>query len=281
MDIQPIEAASILTPQKSGFLASAPYPFTHALSPYLGCAYGSTTCGLFCYAQHLPNWTNRRAGAAWGALVSPKRNAAALLDETLRRMRPERRAATRIFMATTTDPYQPVEASERITRGCLEVFARYPDLDLLVVQTRGPLVARDLDLLAGIPYAWLSMTVETDDPSVYKRLKGGPSPRARLDVVRAAVAQRVRTQVAVSPCMPYTEGFADTLLECGAARVVVDTVLDGDGSGGRRTGHSPYAAIPGWDDTAMAHRLYDTLAGRGPDVGWSTSGFCGISPRNR
>src|SRR5579859_1261004 len=178
MDHRTIHATSVLTPQHGGFLTAGPYPFTHALSPYIGCEYGMTTCGTFCYAQHLPNWAIRGAGARWGERVFTKRNAAEVLDAELAKLGPKR-ATVRIFMSTTTDPYQPLEAQERIARRCLEVFARYPDLDLLVVQTRGPLVRRDFDLLGAIPYAWLSLTVETDDHDVFRRLRGGPSPAKR------------------------------------------------------------------------------------------------------
>ena len=41
------EAKSILTAQSGGFLASAPYPFTHTLSAYTGCGFGRTTCRHF------------------------------------------------------------------------------------------------------------------------------------------------------------------------------------------------------------------------------------------
>lgn len=278
MDVRTIKAKSALTPQRRGFLASGPHPFTHALSPYLGCAYGATTCGMFCYAQHLPNWAIRRAGARWGERVSPKRNAAEILGAELAKLGPKR-SSVRVFMSTTTDPYQPLEAKERVTRRCLEVFARYPDLDLLVVQTRGPLVARDFDLLGRIPYAWLSVTVETDDDALFRRLRGGPSPTQRLAVARQAASSGLRVQITASPCMSHSDAFAAILDETGAARFVVDTAPDGDGSGGKRTRRSPFATVAGWDDTAAAHRLYDHLSNRGLEVGWSAAGFCGIGPR--
>src|SRR5438093_354117 len=75
----------------------------------------------------------------------------------------------RVFMSSATDPYQPAEARLRITRGLLDVFGRRP-IGRLVVQTRSPLVERDLDLLASMPFAWLSMTVETDDDRVRRAL---------------------------------------------------------------------------------------------------------------
>src|SRR6185437_1648682 len=60
MDVTLTQAHGILTPQRNGFLASGPYPFTHALSAYTGCAFGNTTCGMYCYAQFLPNWAARK-----------------------------------------------------------------------------------------------------------------------------------------------------------------------------------------------------------------------------
>lgn len=59
LEVTSTEARRILTPQRMGFLANGPYPFTHTLSPYSGCAFGQTTCGMYCYAQYLRNWTFR------------------------------------------------------------------------------------------------------------------------------------------------------------------------------------------------------------------------------
>jgi DNA repair photolyase len=280
MEIRTTAARAILTEQRSGFLASPPYPFTHTLAPYTGCAFGATTCGMYCYAQYLPNWTYAGGGAPWGSAVVAKENAPDLLAAALRSLPAATRRDLRIFMSSSTDPYQPIEQRWRLSRRCLEVFACYPDLDLLLIQTRSPLAARDLDLLRQIPYAWLSVTVETDDPGVFKHLRGGPAPSQRLALVRAAAAQDIAVQVAVSPCLPHTMAFAGTLAGCGARRVVVDTFVDGDGAAGRRTAHSAYArAVPGWSDTAAAHTLFDELMAAGVAAGWSTAGFCGIPPR--
>jgi DNA repair photolyase len=213
--------------------------------------------------------------------VVAKENAPDLLAATLRSLPAARRRKLRIFMSSSTDPYQPVEQRWRLSRRCLEVFACYPDLDLLVIQTRSPLAARDLDLLRQIPYAWLSVTVETDDPGVFKRLRGGPAPSQRLALVRAAAAQGLAVQIAVSPCLPHTAAFTGTLAGCGARRVVVDTFVDGDGAAGRRTALSAYArAVPGWSDTVAAHALFAELVAAGVATGWSTAGFCGIPPRH-
>ncbi|MCE2471662.1 MAG: radical SAM protein, partial [Anaerolineae bacterium] len=161
MNIRYTQAKSILTPQARGFLTSGERPYTHSLSWAAGCGYGKLYCGAFCYAQMLPNWHfARRPDERWGEALIIKENAAELLEAQLSRAR--NRRDMRIFMSPVTDPYQPIERKLRLTRRCLEVFARYDDLDLLLIQTRGPAVLDDLDLIARIPYAWLGMTIETD-----------------------------------------------------------------------------------------------------------------------
>jgi DNA repair photolyase len=288
MDVTLTEARGILTPQKSGFLAGSPYPFTHALTPYTGCAFGNTTCGMYCYAQFLPNWTYHKPPLAWGEAVFVKSNAPDLLERSLSLMKPRKRSTLRIFMSSATDPYQPLESKHQITRRCLEVFARYPDLDLLVIQTRSPLAERDLELMSQIPYAWLSLTIETDDQAYLIRLKGGPSLEKRWALVQAARAAGVPTQITVSPCLPYTtvEKFGQRLLHSGARRIVIDTTVDGDGTGGERTARTAFARTePAWNATTPAHQLYDYLHERVPalgiSMGWSNAGFCGIAPRQR
>ena len=243
---------------------------------------------MYCYAQFLPNWSFSGFTGAWGEAVEVKTNAAELLHTALAKMKPASRQRLRIFMSSTTDPYQPIENKYKMTQQCLEVFARYPDLDLLVIQTRSPLAERDLPVLSQIPYAWLSVTLETDDQAYLKHLKGGPLLEKRWKLVQAARNEGVHTQITVSPCLPYSniEVFGERLLNSGAERIVVDTVIDGDGSAGMRTSRSAFAkAEQAWDDTTHAHKLYDYLCehgkARGIEIGWSNAGFCGIMPRER
>lgn len=281
MEVTQREAKSILTPQRSGFLAAGPYPFTHALSAYTGCAFGQTTCGMYCYAQFLPNWSFHRTNVAWGEAIEAKTNAAQLLEKTLHSMRAETRRGLRIFMSSTTDPYQPQEQKYQLTRQCLEVFARYPDLDLLVVQTRSPLAARDLPLLSQIPYAWLSVSIETDNQAYLKSLRGGPLLEKRWELVRQASERGINVQITVSPCLSYRreETFGQKLLSSGARRVVVDTMTEGDGAQGERSARTPFAlAEPAWAETTHAHRLYGYLQAHSAsvEVSWSNAGFCGI-----
>jgi DNA repair photolyase len=286
MQLSQRDAKSILTEQTAGFLIDGEFPFTHSLSPYTGCAFGNTTCGLYCYAAHLPSWTYRPPHMkpfTWGQAVEVKTNAAALLAVELRKMPSARRQLLRIFMSSSTDPYQPIEKEQHVTQQLLRVFTQYKDLDLLIVQTRSPLAERDLALMANIPYLWLSITIETDDQASLTALKGGPPIAKRLALARKAVAMGIKVQITVSPCLPYTDAhaFTQTLLDTGAQRFVVDTFKSGDGSNGGRTSRSGYAKItPDWESEENGSALYEQLVSADVDVGWSSEGFCGIPYRN-
>jgi DNA repair photolyase len=281
MTIRNITSKRILTPQKRGFLAQGEYPFTHTLAWSVGCGLGKTYCGAYCYAPTLPNWLyNREEGEAWGEGIVIKENAPELLAAELAKTRD--RSTMRIFMSSTTDPYQPLERKLRLTRQCLEVFQRYADLDLLLIQTRSPIVTDDAALIAAIPYVWVSMTLETDRAD----LPYGPN-RAMIDQRYAAIqkltAAGVRVQIAVSPCLPYSNDFADWLIASGAQRIIVDTFVAGDGSEGKRTSTSPFASESGYDWRSEDHarHLYAMLQGKSAQVGWSAAGFSGIPPRTK
>jgi DNA repair photolyase len=130
------EARSILSPV-SGFLQEA--GFTHSLTPARNCTFGCSYCyvpTMRVQAGLSPDDWNR-----WGHHTTFKTNAAELLGKSLR-------AGQIIYCSPLTDPYQPAEASERLMPGLLRMLAnadRPPTA--FVIQTRGPLILRDLDLL--------------------------------------------------------------------------------------------------------------------------------------
>lgn len=270
IDIQRVRATRILTPA-SGYLRG----FTHTLNPYVGCAFGSKGCGAYCYVAESP--VGVFAGAPWGTWLRAKTNAADALRRDLARLDPAR---VRIFMSSATDPYQPAERELGISRGVLGVLAETP-VALLVVQTRSPYVERDFDLLARMPEAWLSMTVETDDDAVRRALTpAAPGIARRFETMRRARDRGIKVQAAVSPALPHdTERFAEMI--AGAAdRAVIDTLF-GDGADGRRSARRPvarrYAELGwgDWRDTSAAARLHAALTGRlgAQNVGWARDGF--------
>jgi DNA repair photolyase len=138
-----------------------------------------------------------------------KANAAELLGETL--ARPSYRCAP-LALGSNTDPYQPVEREQRITRALLEVLAnfRHP----VTIVTKSSLVLRDLDLL--IPMAerrlvQVFVSVTTLDRVLARRLEPrAAAPQRRVETIRTLHQAGVRVGVLASPMIP---GLNDHELE--------------------------------------------------------------------
>jgi DNA repair photolyase len=255
-----------------GFL----HGYTHTLNPYVGCRFGCS----YCYVAALPV-ALRGGGRPWGDWASPKPELPALLERDLIQLSARGRLdQTRIFFGSATDPYQPLERRLEITRRCLAAFARRPP-GRLVLQTRSPLVQRDLDLLTQIPGLLVSLTIETDDEAVRRQLTPRCPPLApRWAATRALRAAGVEVQIAVAPLLPHNPARFAAQLASSADRVVVDTLLSGDGAGGRRSATLPVvdqftASGLNWRDEQPARALMDPLrALLGPErVGFSCQGF--------
>jgi DNA repair photolyase len=223
-------ATRALTPT-GGFLEG----FSYSLNPYVGCAFGDHGGCPFCYVRALP--VARAAPGPWGSWVIVKSNLLELLERELHSLEKSGkldRAA--VFMSSATDPYQGMERRMRLTRGALELLARQPPGRVLL-QTRSPMIERDLDLLTRLgPRLIASITVETDDEQVRRALTPtSPSIARRLAAARRLRAAGVFVQLAVAPMMPNHPARLAELAAGAADRVVVDTYFDGDGSGGRRS----------------------------------------------
>jgi len=217
------EARSILT-RTGGYLRG----FTHSLQPYSGCEF---SCA-YCYVRALAIQRANPYGLPWSFWIAPKMNAPALLRRDAQRGRLD---GARIFCSSATDPYTPLERKLRLTRGCLEVMVERPP-EALLLQTRSPLVVRDLDLLLRIPRLWVSLTVCTDDERIRRALEpNAPGTKGRLQALGHLRAAGIRTQAAVAPLLPCDPARLAEQLDPVVDRVVVDDFFRGDGAGGRRS----------------------------------------------
>ena len=106
-----------------------------------------------------------------------------------------------------------------------------------MIQTRSPLIERDLDVIGRLgERAIASITLETDDDSVRRAITPtSPAVARRLTTMRRLRAAGIFTQIVIAPMLPnHPQRFAD-LADEASDRVIVDTYFDGDGAHGRRS----------------------------------------------
>lgn len=165
-------AKSLLT-KATGFIAA--YDFT--LNPYRGCQYGCS----YCYAAAFS--PNPKMRQDWGNWVIIKQNAAEILEKELEKWykkNPDKPPS--IYMSSVTDPYQPIETKEKLTRCLLEVMANYQPT--LVIQTRSPMITRDIDILRKFRRIRVNMSIPTGSNQVRKDFEPHtPSIPARIRAI--------------------------------------------------------------------------------------------------
>ncbi len=209
--------------------------FAYSLNPYTGCAFGDGGGCPYCYVRALP--VAHAGPGAWGKWVIAKINLPQLLERELAALeRSGKLADATIFMSSATDPYQGHERRMGITRRAIEAFVRRPPRRL-VIQTRSPLIERDIDVIGRLgDRAIASITLETDDDAVRRAITPtSPAVARRLTTMRRLRAAGIYTQMAIAPMLPnHPQPFADLAAEV-VDRVIVDTYFDGDGAGGRRS----------------------------------------------
>ena len=112
--------------------------FSYSVNPYRGCMHACA----YCYARPGHEYLGFGAGTDFDTQVVVKRRAPELLREAF--YKPSWKGDLVVFSGVT-DCYQPLEASLRLTRGCLEVCAEFRNP--VGVITKSPIIERDIDVL--------------------------------------------------------------------------------------------------------------------------------------
>src|SRR5690348_11815617 len=114
-------------------------PFAWSLNPYMGCVHRCT----FCYVRAFERRADRPSNHRYGRSIRVKLNIAEVLRAELLRTGPRDDG---VAIGAATDPYQPAEGRYKLTRACIEVLGRHAQPFGII--TRGPLIVRDVDVLA-------------------------------------------------------------------------------------------------------------------------------------
>jgi DNA repair photolyase len=196
LQVRESEARSILTPT-CGFIAAA--GFTHSLTPARNCTFGCTYC--YVPTMRVQGGLKPEDWQRWGQFTTFKSNAAELLSHALR-------ASQIIYCSPLVDPYQPAEAQSPHMPAILEQIIEQPPA-VFVIQTRGPLILRDLDLLQRLRTRTrlrVSFSVTTEDDRVrrlYEPLCASIDERfAAIGALRRAGIETWITLAPLLPCDP-------------------------------------------------------------------------------
>jgi DNA repair photolyase len=183
-------------------------PFAWSLNPYMGCAHRCT----FCYVRAFEARADRPWDDRYGASIRVKTNVVEVLRRELARPSWQPEA---VAIGAATDPYQPAEGRYRLTRGCIEALAEAANPFSVI--TRGPLIVRDVDVLAeAARRADVSVTfsVPTLDHEIWSRTEPGTAPpRQRLRALTRLVEAGIDARVGMAPILPGLSDRPDLLAD--------------------------------------------------------------------
>jgi DNA repair photolyase len=171
--------------------------FKWSLNPYMGCVHRCT----FCYVRAFELRADRAYDERYGRSIRVKTNVAEVLRCEL--ARPSWELET-IAIGAATDPYQPAEGRYRLTRACIEALRDAANPFSII--TRGPLIVRDVDVLAEAARRTdvsVTFSVPTLDDEVWRRTEPGTAhPRQRLRALKTLVDAGIRGSVGMAPILP-------------------------------------------------------------------------------
>jgi len=190
MIVKEIEAKTILSKSQI---------HDYALNAYVGCQHNC----LYCYAKFMKRFTGHRE--PWGAFVDVKINAPELLAREVRK----KKKGT-VWISGVCDAYQYLEKKYLLTRRCIEILVEnnWP----ITIQTKSPLVLRDIDILKRSADCEVGFTITTADEKVRRIFEPrAPAIAERVEALGILHAAGIKTFVMVAPLLPHAEGLADML----------------------------------------------------------------------
>jgi DNA repair photolyase len=224
--------------------------FRFSVNPYRGCSHACA----YCYARPTHEYLGFGAGTDFDRKLLVKRGAPALLREALAS---HRWTQELILFSGNTDCYQPLEASLKLTRGCLEACleARTP----VAIITKSALVERDIDLFQeftrvgvdvsvrmSIPF-WDADAARLIEPQV-------PTPQRRVGAIERLAASGVPVGVNVAPVIP---GLTDQ---------DIPDILNAAGEAGADSASMIMLRLPGSAGAVFARALQEHLPQRAAKI---------------
>ena len=190
----------------------------YTLNPYSGCFHGC----VYCFAINMTG--KKDAAENWGEVVYVKTN----LIELLRKEIIGKKRGM-VGISSITDPYQAAESKYRFTRNAAEILLR--NGFRVTVQTKSPLVARDIDVFSRYRTTCdVGITITTMDRDVALTIEPhAPSPESRAGALRKLADEHVKIWIFAGPIIRGINDSQDSIekifnmASSTGARIIYDT----------------------------------------------------------
>jgi DNA repair photolyase len=190
MMIKEVRAKTILSKSKVS---------DYTINLYIGCEHGCT----YCYARFMKRFTGHRE--EWGEFVDVKTNAPDLLQHEIRKKR-----IGRVWISGLGDPYQPLEKKYELTKRCLKILSRH-DWPV-TIQTKSPLVLRDIELLRKLDGLEVTFSIATADEKMRQLFEPNSPPlKERIETLEKLHSEGIKTSAMIAPMLPRAEGLVEQL----------------------------------------------------------------------
>jgi len=141
----------------------------------------------------------------WGRFVDVKVNAASLLQHEIKKKQPGK-----VWISGVCDPYQPLEKKYELTKRCLEILLKH--MWPVTIQTKSPLVLRDVESLRKFDEIEVGLTITTADENIRKIFEpNSPPVKQRIGTLEKLHYVGVKTFAMIAPLLPKTEGLVTQL----------------------------------------------------------------------
>lgn len=203
-----ILAKSILTTRKKPEFW---FDVKYNMNLYRGCVFGCLYCDSRSDCYHVENFDE----------IAAKSNGIELLEKELA----GKRQTGVVGMGAMSDPYNPFEVDQKLTRQALELIEHYGFG--LHLATKSHLILRDVDVIARIasqaPVS-IGITITNQDDRVAALIEpGAPASSLRFEAVKGLSENGVFTGVLLMPVLPFINdtmenvmGIVNRSSQCGA-----------------------------------------------------------------